>query len=114
MQIQKTNYNPQFTAIKADRIGKALIKHRINNCNTKVNDWKELVDILEYQKHNPNQIFITKKGGDNRLKMIITHAASGFKKRIYEGIPQFESPIDFIKRGIEYEKLIDEIFTYKQ
>lgn len=112
MQIQRTNYTPQFTAIRADRNGRALIKLRIENRECKLSDWEELVKIIENHKNNPNEILITKKGGDNRLKMTITHAATGFQKKVYEGLPQFDSPVDFIKRGLEYEDKINNLFTY--
>ncbi len=112
MQIQRANYTPQFTALKADRNGRALLKLRIDAGNDRLKNWQELVDIIENQKNNPNEIFITKKGGDNRLKLIIKHAASGLKKIVYEGLPQFDSPVDFIKRGILHEEIIDKIYTY--
>ena len=112
MQIERINYNsPQFTAIRADRNGKALISLRIRNRNNQLSDWAELVKIIENQKNNPNEILITKNGGDNRLKITITHAITGLKKKVYEGLPQFDSPIEFIKCGIQQEEKMNKLLT---
>ena len=112
MQIERINTTP-FTSIRADRTGKALIKLRIENRGHQLEDWEELVKIIENHKTNPNEILITKHGGDQRLKMIITHATTGLKKKIYEGLPQLDSPIEFIKRGIQHEEKLDKFLTSK-
>ena len=113
MRVQKTNINNQpFGTIKADLNGRALIKLRIEDRECQLQDWEELLKIIENHKNNPNEILITKHGGDHRLKMTITHAATGTKTKIYEKLPQFDSPIDFIKEGILYEEKMNKKFKY--
>lgn len=110
MQIQTSHTH--FTSLKADKTGKALINYRINQGETPVQDWQKLHDLTIAEKNNPNEILITKKGGDLGLKATITHKATGVQHIIYENELEPKNPIQFIERVIQKEKEINKFLSY--
>lgn len=97
----KLNSTPTFTAIRADRPGRALLVQRMKQVHNPVDDWEELVKLIEKHKDDPNEIFITKGKGDGGLGIVIENRVSGAKARIAEGPLKIDTPLEFIKKAID-------------
>ena len=96
-----TNRSEQsFTAIRADRTGRALLVYRMKQVRNEADAWEELVKIIEKHKNDPNDIFITGGKGDGGIGIVIKNKISGAKKRIAEGPLKTDTPIDFIKKAV--------------
>lgn len=89
-----------FTAIRADRTGRALLVQRMKQVQKESEAWEELVYLIEKHKNDPNEIFITNGRGDGGLGIVIENRISGAKKRIAEGPLKIDTPVEFIKRAI--------------
>ena len=104
MQVNlSTNYSktqPNFTAITADRTGRALLVHRMKQVRNEAADWEELVKLIEKHKDNPNSIFITGGNGDGGIGIVVENRVSGAKARIAEGPLKIETPLEVIKKAI--------------
>ena len=99
MQINfsQNNSNQTFTAIRADRTGRALLVQRMKQVRNEVDAWEELVNLIEKHKEDPNDIFITGGRGDGGLGIVIENRISGAKKRIAEGPLKIDTPVEYIK-----------------
>ena len=96
-----TNRSEQsFTAIRADRTGRALLVQRMKQVRNEADAWEELVKIIEKHKNDPNDIFITGGNGDGGIGIVIENKISGAKKSIAEGPLKIDTPIDFIKKAV--------------
>ena len=104
MQIYSTtNYNnsPQtFTAITADRVGRSLLVQRMKQVRNPVEDWEELVKLIEKYKNDANDVFITGGNGDGGIGIVVTNRKTGAQARLAEGPLKDETPLDLIKRAI--------------
>ena len=101
LSSNKLNSTPTFTAIRADRPGRALLVQRMKQVHNPVDDWEELVKLIEKHKDDPNEIFITKGKGDGGLGIVIENRVSGAKARIAEGPLKIDTPLEFIKKAID-------------
>lgn len=114
-----TNRSEQsFTAIRADRTGRALLVQRMKQVRNEADAWEELVKIIEKHKNDPNDIFITGGKGDGGIGIVIENKISGAKKSIAEGPLKIDTPIDFIKKAVaigdEFTKKMRKPFGLKQ
>ena len=104
MQIYSLiNYNsstPSFTAITADRTGRALLVQRMKQVRNEAADWEELVKLIEKHKNDPNSIFITGGNGDGGIGIVVENRVSGDRARIAEGPLKIETPLEVIKKAI--------------
>ena len=102
MQINfsQNNSNQTFTAIRADRTGRALLIQRMKQVRNEADAWEELVKLIEKHKEDPNDIFITGGRGDGGLGIVIENRISGAKKSIAEGPLKIDTPVEFIKKAI--------------
>lgn len=101
LSSNKLNSTPTFTAIRADRTGRALLVQRMKQVHNPVDDWEELVKLIEKHKDDPNEIFITNGNGDGGLGIVIENRVSGAKARIAEGPLKIDTPLEFIKKAID-------------
>ena len=104
MQINFSNNQmsstPSFSAIRADKYGRELLKSRIDSARNADKNWKELAQLVIKHSDNSNDIFITKGDSDLSLGAIIFNRKTNAQQRIVEGPLKIETPLEFIKRAI--------------
>ena len=104
MQINFSNNQlsstPTFSAIRADKYGRELLKSRIQYSRNAAESWDELSKLIAKHKNDTNDIFITKGNGDGGLGAIVFNRVTNAEKKIAEGPLKIETPIEFIKRAI--------------
>ena len=99
--LNSNKQNQSFTAIRADKVGRALLEQRMKQTINPAEGWEEIVRLIEKHKDNANDLFITKGNGDGGLGITIINRKNGLLTKITEGPLKIDSPVDLLKKAIQ-------------